>query len=115
MKKFLLSAAVMLGMATPALAADMAVKAVPAPLPPPVYNWTGFYIGANGGWGQSRSCWDFIPVVGAVVADGCSTRSGGVAGGQVGYRWQTGQFVFGVEGQGDWADLKSSRLSLINP
>ena len=115
MKKFLLSAAVVLGMATPALAADMAVKAPPAPLPPPVYSWTGFYIGANGGWGQSRTCWDFVPAVGAVVADGCSTRSGGVVGGQIGYRWQAGQFVFGVEGQGDWADLESSRLSVINP
>ena len=115
MKKFLLSAAVVLGMATPASAADMAVKAPPAPLPPPVYSWTGFYIGANGGWGQSRTCWDFVPAVGAVVADGCSTRSGGVVGGQIGYRWQAGQFVFGVEGQGDWADLESSRLSVINP
>jgi outer membrane immunogenic protein len=23
----------------------------------PIYNWNGFYIGANGGWGQSRNCW----------------------------------------------------------
>jgi len=38
-----------------------------------------------------------------------------VFGGQLGYRWQTGQFVFGLEGQGDWADLKSSRVSVINP
>ena len=36
-------------------------------------------------------------------------------GGQLGYRWQTGGFVFGLEGQGDWADLSSSRVSLINP
>ena len=26
----------------------------------PIYDWTGFYIGANGGWGQSRNCWDFL-------------------------------------------------------
>jgi len=115
MKKFLISTAVALGMASPALAADMAVKASPAPLPQPIYNWTGFYIGANGGWGQSRNCWGFVPVGGAIIPDGCSTRSGGVVGGQLGYRWQAGQVVFGVEGQGDWADLKSSRLSLINP
>jgi len=116
MKRFLLCSAVIFGMATPALSADMAVKAPPpAPLPPPVYNWTGFYIGANGGWGESRTCWDFIPVAGGVVPGGCSSRSGGVFGGQLGYRWQAGQFVFGLEGQGDWADLKSSRLSLVNP
>ncbi|PAY07977.1 MULTISPECIES: outer membrane protein [Bradyrhizobium] len=116
MKKYLLAGAVALTMATPALAADMAVKAHPVPPPPPViYNWTGFYIGANGGWGDSRNCWGFVPVAGAIIPDGCSSRSGGVFGGQLGYRWQAGQFVFGLEGQGDWADIKSSRLSLINP
>ncbi|UGY12737.1 outer membrane protein [Bradyrhizobium septentrionale] len=115
MKKFFLAAAVALSMATPASAADMAVKAQPVPLPPPVYNWTGFYIGANGGWGESRNCWGFVPVAGGVIPDGCSSRSGGVFGGQLGYRWQAGQFVFGLEGQGDWADLKGSRVSLINP
>ncbi len=115
MKKILLAAAITLGLAGSASAADMAMKAPRAPLPLPVYNWTGFYVGANGGWGQSRNCWDFVPAAGAVVADGCSTRSGGVIGGQLGYRWQAGQFVFGLEGQGDWADMKSSRLSAINP
>ena len=37
--------------------------------------------------------------------EGCSERSGGVVGGQIGYRWQANQWVFGVEAQGDWADL----------
>jgi outer membrane immunogenic protein len=65
---------VALSMTTPTLAADMAVKAPPVPPPPPIYNWAGFYIGANGGWGESRNCWNFVPAVGAIVADGCSTR-----------------------------------------
>ena len=100
--------------AAPALAADMAVKAPPmAPLPV-IYNWTGFYIGANGGWGSSRNCWDFV-VPGAVVSDGCADRSGGLIGGQIGYRWQTGGWVFGLEAQGDWADLSHTRISLIDP
>ena len=38
-----------------------------------------------------------------------------VFGGQMGYRWQSGQFVFGLEGQGDWANLSGSRVSLFNP
>ncbi len=29
-----------------------------------VYDWSGFYIGANGGWGSSHKCWDFLPAVG---------------------------------------------------
>jgi outer membrane immunogenic protein len=118
MRKFLAAAigfaAITLATA-PASAADMAVKAPPpAPLPV-IYNWSGFYIGANGGWGQSRNCWDFVTALGAVVADGCTDRSGGVVGGQLGYRWQTGGWVFGLEAQGDWADLSRTRVSLFDP
>ena len=49
------------------------------------------------------------------VADGCRERSGGLVGGQIGYRWQASQWVFGLEAQGDWADLSSQRISLIDP
>ena len=119
MKKFLLGTVglVALGMVTPASAADLAARPytkAPPPVVAPIYDWTGFYIGANGGWGQSRNCVDFI-VTGFDFADGCRERSGGVAGGQLGYRWQANQFVFGLEAQGDWADLSSSRVSLLNP
>jgi outer membrane immunogenic protein len=118
MKKFLLGTIglLALGMGSPASAADMAVKAPPpAPLPV-IYNWSGFYIGANGGWGQSRNCWDFVNVVVLGTFDeGCNSRSGGVVGGQIGYRWQASQWVFGVEAQGDWADFSSQRVSLLDP
>jgi outer membrane immunogenic protein len=117
MKKFLLGTVglVALGMSAPALAADMAVKAPPPPVVAPIYNWGGFYIGGNGGWGQSRDCWGLVPVAGAVIPNGCITASGGVVGGQLGYRWQSGGWVFGLEGQGDWADLRTSRISIFNP
>jgi outer membrane immunogenic protein len=99
----------------PASAADMAVKAAPpAPLPV-IYNWTGFYVGINGGWGQSHNCWDFVTLTGPLITDGCRDRSGGLFGGQIGYRWQSNQFVFGLEAQGDWADLSNTRVSLLNP
>jgi Opacity protein and related surface antigens len=120
MKKFLLGAVglVALGMAAPASAADLAARPytkAPPPMISPIYDWTGFYIGANGGWGQSRNCWGIVPVAGAVIPDGCSDRSGGLIGGQIGYRWQANQFVFGLEAQGDWADLHGSRVSIFNP
>jgi outer membrane immunogenic protein len=118
MKKFFLATVglvALVSMAAPASAADMAVKAPPPAPVIPIYNWTGFYIGANGGWGESHNCWDFVPVAGAIIPDGCRDRSGGVVGGQLGYRWQANQFVFGVEAQGDWADLSNQRVSLINP
>ena len=113
MKKFLLGTIglVALGMAAPASAADL--RARPAPPPPVVaaiYDWSGFYIGGNGGWGQSRNCVDF-----GIFADACSERDGGVAGGQLGYRWQAGTWVFGLEGQGDWADLTNTRVSIFRP
>jgi outer membrane immunogenic protein len=119
MKKFLLGTVglMALGMAAPASAADLAARPytkAPPPILAPIYDWSGFYIGANGGWGQSHSCVDFITAVGT-VANGCGDRSGGVAGGQVGYRWQSNQFVFGLEAQGDWADLKNTRVSLFDP
>src|SRR5258707_14753695 len=95
MKKFRLgtlaviaSGVVAMGMANPAGAADMPARPwdkAPAPMVSPMYDWTGFYVGVNGGGGWARKCWDFAPggVLGAT--EGCGTSSGGVAGGQVGY------------------------------
>jgi outer membrane immunogenic protein len=121
MKKFLLATVglVALGMAAPASAADLAAR--PYTKAPPmvaaIYDWSGFYIGANGGWGSSRNCWDVTnfraPI--APFREGCHDASGGVVGGQVGYRWQTAGWVFGLEAQGDWADLKGSNVSLFTP
>ena len=119
MKKFLLATVglIALGMAAPASAADMAVKArPPAPVLAPIYDWTGFYIGGNGGWGQSHSCVDILTPAGVLLsAEACGGRSGGMVGGQVGYRWQASQWVFGLEAQGDWADLSNQRISLLDP
>jgi outer membrane immunogenic protein len=120
MKKILLGAVglLALGLSVPAAAADLAARPytkAPAMIAV-VYDWSGFYIGANGGWGSSRKCWDFTTPAGAFVAtEGCHNATGGVAGGQVGYRWQSGAFVFGVEGQGDWADLRGSNISVFAP
>ena len=72
----------------------------PAPVMVAVYDWTGFYIGANGGYGTSRNCWGLVPVGGVVIPDGCHSQSGGIIGGQLGYRWQSGPMVFGLEAQG---------------
>ena len=107
MKKLLLGMIGLVALSGSAMAADIAARPYKAPpvYVAPIYDWTGFYIGANGGWGDSRNCWGIVPVAGVTIADGCASRSGGVFGGQLGYRWQSGQWVFGLEGQGDWADL----------
>jgi outer membrane immunogenic protein len=117
MKKFLLGTLSLISMAAPALAADLPMKAPPPAYLPPLYNWSGFYIGANGGWGNADNCLNIIDPVFGLLADGCHSRSGGVVGGQIGWRWQQpgNHFVFGLEAQGDWANLNATRASLVDP
>jgi outer membrane immunogenic protein len=119
MKHFLALAtgAAALSMSMSANAADLAARPytkAPAPMVAAVYDWSGFYIGLNGGGGWSRKCWDQT-AVGVIAiapfAEGCHDATGAVAGGQIGYRWQSAAWVFGVEAQGDWADLKGSNVS----
>ena len=84
----------------------------------PIYNWGGLYIGLNGGGGSSRKCWDINTALGVAVAstaEACHDATGGLAGGQIGYRLQAGTWVFGAEAQGDWADLKGSNSTLLLP
>jgi len=99
-------AAVMLGGA--AQAADMPVKA-PPPAAPVMYNWTGFYIGAHigGAWADANGHDRFDGVNHCIWAAGVCFNDNGfghndgrfIAGGQVGYNYQVGQYVWGIEGQ----------------
>jgi outer membrane immunogenic protein len=81
----------------------------------PVYDWSGFYLGLNGGGASSHECYTIFSDAGAPVtpnSEGCHNATGGLVGGQLGYRWQFSHWVFGLEAQGDWADLKGSNASL---
>jgi outer membrane immunogenic protein len=70
---------------------------------PPV-NWTGPYVGAEGGygWGSSshRDSTGFN--------SGSFGTGGGLAGGTAGFNWQTGPLVFGAEGDMSWTDMGGS-------
>lgn len=107
-------------MIAPANAADLAARPytkAPPPMVAAVYDWTGFYLGLNGGGGWARKCWTntataaFGPTI-PNVSEGCHDATGGMVGGQLGYRWQAANWVFGLEAQGDWADFKGSNASL---
>jgi outer membrane immunogenic protein len=103
MKKLLISSIAVLGLiGTPAFAADIPVKAPPAPTPAPVPTWTGFYVGGNLGasFGHVKTDFNAAPVT-VVVSNGPSSfttpgfagsntesPSGFVGGGQIGYNWQ---------------------------
>ncbi len=97
--------------ALPARAADMPGQAKrPSPsyykapeLPP--FDWSGFYLGANGGYGRGRTGWS-DPAVGA--DSGNFRTRGALAGGQVGYNWQIGKAVVGVETDIDWANINGA-------
>jgi len=89
-----------------AVAADLSLaplyKAPPAPAPS-AYDWTGFYLGVNGGGGWGRSWWN-ASTTGINLA-------GGQAGGTIGYNQQLGKVVFGLEGDIDWSRFDGSATS----
>src|SRR3981081_324387 len=71
-----------------------------------------FYASPMDGGGSSHKCWDAGTFYTNSIGDeGCHDATGAVAGGQIGYRWQSSAWVFGVEAQGDWANLRGSRFS----
>ncbi|MCC8944021.1 MULTISPECIES: outer membrane protein [Bradyrhizobium] len=123
MKKIsLLTAAAVMSVAFTGIAkaADLpqrpAYKAAPIAAPM-MYNWSGFYLGINGGYGWSNQCIDITAIngIGGVFAEGCNSKGGGIIGGQLGYRWQAGQLVYGLEAQGDWANIRNTRISAQDP
>jgi len=123
MKRTLLIAALFASATAPALAADLPRKAPPpAPVMIPVVNWTGFYIGINGGysWGKAgRELSFFNPLTGIQIippvgsgATSDSNLNGGLFGGQLGYNWQSGNWVFGFETDAQWTGQRGTASRL---
>lgn len=97
-----------------AFAADLPAPPPPqapaafVPPPVPVYDWSGIYIGVNGGWGWGNAKWTLPTTATGSVAD-----NGGVVGGTLGVNFQTGAFVFGVEGDFDYSAVNTGTTSSI--
>jgi outer membrane immunogenic protein len=81
-------------------AADMPTKAPPL-APATVFNWNGFYVGGYAGLTTGRDDWFFPSARTATSPD----TSGALAGGQIGYNYQAGNWVVGVEGDGAWTNF----------
>ncbi|WBL75365.1 porin family protein [Bradyrhizobium xenonodulans] len=120
------AAAMVLGGISTASAADLAAR--PYTKAPPmvaaVYDWTGFYIGLNAGYGWGRNGHqDILPPAGGFWTPFAlgfgSTQTvnpeGGVYGGQLGYNWQSANWVFGLEGQFDGASIRRTDISIFFP
>lgn len=106
--------------ATPAIAADLrpAMKAPLAVAPPPIWNWTGFYIGIHGGygWGDADYRFNTVGFFNVLPGDRASQEiDGGLVGGHIGYNMQFGSLVVGVEISGTASDIKSTITSPFFP
>jgi outer membrane immunogenic protein len=105
MQRSLFAIAIASILTTSAFAADLAVKAPPI-VPPVVYDWTGFYVGLNGGysWGSTNNSF-----VSPLLPGASQSMNGWVFGGQAGYNWQFNpKWVFGVEGDIDATGQKGT-------
>jgi outer membrane immunogenic protein len=70
-----------------------------------IYNWTGFYLGLNGGGAFGSTKWGFVPD----FTTGASSNAGGLFGGTIGYNLQAGDaVVVGVEADFDWSGMKAT-------
>src|SRR5438552_3252396 len=119
MKRTLAAAAALLITTVSGYAADLPVKALLSPAP--VWSWTGFYGGVHvgAGWGTTESTLTSFSVTppGIVVPLNFpfsqNSRSGFLGGGQVGYNWQSGWAVFGVQGDIAATDVKGTTPCVV--
>ena len=72
----------------------------------PLFTWTGFYLGINGGGAFGSSTWDTA---------GSINTSGGLVGGTVGYNYQISHFVVGAEADIDWAGISGTTTTAACP
>jgi outer membrane immunogenic protein len=114
MKKLtLILAAASALISAPVLAADIGRMPVMGPaVSTPSYNWSGFYLGVQGGGAVGDLDWAYVtglpggssaPLLGGTAAN--HTTSGGLIGAALGYNWQAGTWVFGLEGDFAWASI----------
>ncbi|HXT05797.1 MAG TPA: outer membrane beta-barrel protein [Roseiarcus sp.] len=99
--KTIFLAVLMAGAATSALAADLPTRKgepmAPAPVYAPAFTWGGLYVGINGGYAFSNTS-----------NTNFASPNGGLVGGTLGYNWQMGQLVYGVEGDIGYAFTNTS-------
>jgi outer membrane immunogenic protein len=109
MKRLFLAGVALAALTSSAFAADIPRRAVveqrvaaPVQYVAPVYNWSGFYVGFNAGWGWGNGSMSGPPRTGDFDLDG------GVIGAQMGYNWQVNQIVWGLETDIAWTGIDGS-------
>ncbi len=122
MKRLATAIAVIALIGTPVLAADLnkpVYKAPPLAPPAPVYSWTGWYVGINGGWGWASGSFTygangtaFGTVNGTTTNISSGSINGGLFGGQIGANYQMDALVLGIEGDWDWSGQSRTNNSI---
>jgi outer membrane immunogenic protein len=113
-KKLLLGVAVLVLGSVPVFAADMPARVPVAKSPPPIaqlFDWSGLYVGVSGGYGWGDSSHSES----GGLANGSFDANGWLLGGTIGYNWQAGRTVFGIEGDWSWANLDGTGASASGP
>jgi outer membrane immunogenic protein len=104
-----------LGLMSPALAADLSPYMKAPAAVSPTYDWSGFYIGVFGGGGYgNHNLNNALGPAGFANFTINYSSTGGIAGGEAGYNVQSGNIVVGVEGDGFWSGIKGSDLNQFN-
>jgi outer membrane immunogenic protein len=86
-------------------AADMPLRQAPPPFQS-AFSWNGLYLGANVGGGWSNTTNNFSTAAFPAFASVDNHLAGAIAGGQVGFNWQQGPYVFGLEADLQWSGMR---------
>ncbi|MCC7347444.1 MAG: porin family protein, partial [Variibacter sp.] len=107
MRKAIFTAAAALTLVSgSALSADLSYRKAPTPAAVVAQNfdWSGLYVGIQGGYGWGHVNWTYNGIGTTANHD----TGGGLFGGTLGYNWQSGNWVFGIETDGAWAHISGS-------
>jgi outer membrane immunogenic protein len=110
MKRILLTTVSLgaLGLLSPALGADLPYAKAPVAVAS-VYDWSGYYVGVFGGGGLGNHNYNNANgFAGFTNFTANYNSTGAIGGGEAGYNWQTGNYLFGVEGDGFWSGIKGN-------
>jgi outer membrane immunogenic protein len=103
-----------LGLMSPALGADLPMYTKAPAAATPLYDWSGFYVGVFGGYGLgNHNLTNETGFIGAANFTANYESKGGLAGGEVGYNAQSGNYLVGVEADGFWSDIKGDDAAAI--
>jgi outer membrane immunogenic protein len=117
MKRILLTTVSLgvLGLVSPALGADLPTYTKAPVVASPVYDWSGFYVGVfgGGGWGNHNINNATGPASSFANYTANYSSQGGVAGGEAGYNFQSGNIVVGIEADGFWSGMKGNDSAAV--